>query len=314
MVSEHDMRHGGLVERMADHVVRLDGGLSTALEERGVVLRDSLWTARLLLEAPAEVTAAHAAFVAGGAEVLITASYQVSEQGFAEVGLSGGDAREALRSSIGAARAAAGSGPGRALVAASVGPYGAVLADGSEYRGRYGLTIDELVAFHAGRLEVLLSAAPDALAVETIPDLDEAVALAQVMGERGTALPPSWVSFSCDADGRLWSGHDVAAAAEVVATVPGVVAVGVNCTAPPNVGAALARIRAVTDLPLVAYPNRGGSWDAESGAWHDDSGSVTAEMVHEWLGLGVRLFGGCCGYGPAALVELVELAGAAAET
>lgn len=302
--------------RLADHVVLLDGGLSTALEERGHVLTDSLWTGRLLLEAPSEITAAHASFVAAGAEILITASYQVSEVGFASVGLSAADARNALRASVGAARAAAASGEPAALVAASVGPYGAVLADGSEYRGRYGLTVDELAAFHATRLDVLLSADPDAVAVETIPDLDEARALARVLGPRRDRLPPTWVSFSCTSDGRLWSGDDVAEAARVVAEVPGVVAVGVNCTAPADVSAALERIRTVTDLPLVAYPNGGGVWDGAANCWiggSDTSGTalVDAALVAAWLGLGVRLLGGCCGYGPAALARLAaELRGA----
>lgn len=289
-----------LTTRIADHVVRLDGGLSTALEERGHLLADSLWTARLLLEAPSEVTAAHASFVAAGAEVLITASYQVSEQGFLAAGLSRADAVSALRASVSAARAASGS----AVVAASVGPYGAVLHDGSEYRGSYGLTVDELAEFHAARIDALLDARPDALAVETIPDLDEAVALAQVLRARERRLPPVWMSFSCAPDGRLHSGHDVAEAAAIVADVPGVVAVGVNCTAPLDVGSALTRIRAVTDLPLVAYPNRGGRWDASGGGWLDDESGIDADLVRGWLDLGVRLLGGCCGFGPADVAGL----------
>jgi len=292
-----------LTDRLADHVVLLDGGLSTALEERGHVLADALWTARLLLEAPSEVTAAHAAFVAAGAEVLITASYQVSEQGFVAAGLSAADARDALRASVGAARAAGGS---TALVAASVGPYGAILHDGSEYRGRYGLSIDELVAFHRARVDVLISARPDALAVETIPDLDEAQALAQVLAALPPGAPPAWVSFSCGPGGALASGDDVADAAAAVAAVPGVVAVGVNCTAPGDVTAALARVRSVTDLPLVAYPNRGGHWDAASGTWGESAGVVDTAVVGEWLALGVRLLGGCCGYGPEALSQLAS--------
>ena len=59
-------------------------------------------------------------------------------------------------------------------MAASVGPYGAVLADGSEYRGDYGLTVAELRAWHRPRLDVLLAAGADVLAVETIPSLAEA--------------------------------------------------------------------------------------------------------------------------------------------
>ena len=188
-------------------------------------------------------------------------------------------------------------------MAASVGPYGAILHDGSEYRGRYGLTVDELVAFHRPRLDVLLSARPDAIAVETIPDLDEAAAVAEVLGALPAGGPPAWIAFSCAADGRLHSGHDVADAAALVAAVPGVVAVGVNCTRPADVAPALERIRSVTELPLVVYPNGGGSWDAEHNCWHDQEFAAD-DLVAEWLDLGVRLLGGCCGYGPSALAAL----------
>jgi homocysteine S-methyltransferase len=53
-----------------------DGGLATELEARGHDLSDSLWSARLLLDAPAEVTAAHLAFYLAGAVIATTASYQ----------------------------------------------------------------------------------------------------------------------------------------------------------------------------------------------------------------------------------------------
>ena len=165
------------------------------------------------------------------------------------------------------------------------------------------MTVDELVAFHRPRLDVLLSARPDAIAVETIPDLDEAVALAEVLGSLPPGAPPAWIAFSCAADGRLHSGHDVADAAALVAAVPGVVAVGVNCTRPADVAPALERIRSVTELPLVVYPNGGGSWDAEHNCWHDQEFAAD-DLVAEWLDLGVRLLGGCCGYGPSALAAL----------
>ena len=200
-----------------------------------------------------------------------------------------------------AARAA-----GPRFVAASVGPYGAILADGSEYRGNYGLSVDELVAFHAPRIDVLISARPDALAIETIPDLDEAHALARVLASLPSPVP-AWVSFACGSGGRIHSGHDVAEAAAVVAAAPGVFAVGVNCTAPADVGPALERIRSVTDLPLVVYPNAGREWDGVRHEWCGDGEPVNAELLGEWLDLGVRLIGGCCGFGPAAIARLGDL-------
>jgi len=85
-----------------------------------------------------------------------------------------------MRRSVSLAHAARAemAGDGRARwVAASVGPYGAALADGSEYRGRYGRSVRELTAWHRPRLEVLAEAGPDVLALETVPDIDEAEAL-----------------------------------------------------------------------------------------------------------------------------------------
>ena len=135
--------------------VVVDGGLSTQLALLGEDTSGILWTGRVLLDNPAAVQRAHADFVAAGADVVITASYQVSRWGFEQAGMTADDADAALRASTVAARAAIAAVPGSdARVAASVGPYGAILHDGSEYRGRYGRTHRQLVDFHrrtAGR-------------------------------------------------------------------------------------------------------------------------------------------------------------------
>jgi homocysteine S-methyltransferase len=118
-----------------------DGGLATELEARGHDLSDSLWSARLLMDAPEEITAAHLAFFEAGAMIATTASYQASFSGFASRGLARGESARLMRRSVELAQAARdrAAGDGRTLwVAASVGPYGAALADGSEYRGRGG--------------------------------------------------------------------------------------------------------------------------------------------------------------------------------
>ena len=82
-----------------------------------------------------------------------------------------------MRRSVELAKAARDEVGGDGWVAASVGPYGAALANGEEYVGRYGLSVAQLADWHRPRLEVLVDAGPDVLAVETVPDIDEAEAL-----------------------------------------------------------------------------------------------------------------------------------------
>ena len=184
-----------------DDVLVLDGGLSNALEDRGVDLSSDLWTARLLLDDPSQIAAVHRDYYLAGADVATTASYQASVPSLVAAGLTQREAEHTIVASVALARevrdeVAASTGR-RLLVAASVGPYGAVLADGSEYRGRYGVSPAALRDFHGPRLELLASAGPDLLAVETIPDADEAEVLVPLLDELGL---PAWFSYSVAGD------------------------------------------------------------------------------------------------------------------
>ncbi|HSL12459.1 MAG TPA: homocysteine S-methyltransferase [Actinomycetota bacterium] len=302
----------------ADDVLVLDGGLATALEAAGADLSDELWSARLLLDDPSAIADVHRAYLDAGADVIITASYQASVDGFMRRGLSRDAAEELIRSSVTLARRVRDGwwGDGRAgrrrpLVAASVGPYGAVLADGSEYRGDYGLTVDELAAFHEPRLRLLIDREPDLLAIETIPSLDEARALAQAL-ERAPAAPPAWWSFTCRDDEHLADGSAFGDAVDVAAAAPGTLAVGVNCTDPRLVARLVEAAASRTGLPVVVYPNRAARWDATAKRWGDDGVDDLAVMAPTWRDAGARLIGGCCGTLPRDIRAIAAAVGPAA--
>jgi homocysteine S-methyltransferase len=286
----------------AEDVLVLDGGLSNQLADQGCDLSDPLWSARLLADAPAQIEAAHTAYVRAGAQVLITASYQATYQGFARRGVGRAETAGLLRSSVALARRAAAGGSG-VRVAASVGPYGAMLADGSEYRGRYGMSVRELTAFHRPRIETLAEAAPDVLALETVPDIDEAEAM---LGAVEGAGVPVWLSYTIDGD-RTRAGQPLADAFALAAGCDAVVAVGVNCCAPGDAAAAVALAAATTGKPVVVYPNSGERWDAGRG-WSGRS-AFRADDVLGWRSAGARLIGGCCRVGPAAIAEMAAALG-----
>ncbi len=268
----------------------IDGGLSTELERLGAKIQGELWTGRALLDDPDLVLQAHRAFALAGAEVVISSSYQLSRQGFLEVGLTEADADEALRRSIAVAReAVAGTD---AKVAASIGPYGAVLHDGSEYRGDYTVSQAQLEDFHATRLAVLLEESPDFLAIETIPNLVEARALAQVLKGIET---PKWFSFTAGSADLLWSGEKIEDAVAEIAGLSNLVAVGVNCVNPEFVAEIAGRIKPLVAAQIIAYPNRGGTWDSANGVWLGNKPREFASWLPEWQAAGVSWVGGCCG-------------------
>jgi homocysteine S-methyltransferase len=282
----------------------LDGGMSNQLEAAGHDLSDALWSARLLADDPSAIVAAHAAYFAAGAQVAISSSYQASFDGFARKGFSRDEAARLFGLSVELARRAAEDfrdAQRPRYVAASVGPYGAVLADGSEYRGRYGLTVAQLEGFHRSRIEALAAAAPDVLALETVPDTDEAEAMLRVVGSLGL---PSWLSYTI-CGSRTRAGQPLAEAFELAASVDSILAIGVNCCAPQDVAPAVEIAAAVTGKPVVVYPNSGESWDAAAHTWQG-SNTFDAGLVESWVRAGARLIGGCCRVGPVGISAVAQ--------
>lgn len=298
-----------LAQRLASGPVVLDGGLATLLEAHGHDLTSALWSARLLLDDPGAITAAHREYFEAGAQVAITSSYQASFDGFAALGLDRAAAADALRRSVALARTAAAQATGQATgpadgvggrwVAASVGPYGAALADGSEYRGDYGLSVAELRAWHRPRLQVLAGAGADVMAIETIPCLAEVEALLEEL--RGTGMP-AWLSLTC-AGGQTRAGEPASEAFAMAADVEEIIAVGVNCCDADEALGLVELAVQQSGKPGVVYPNSGERWDADRRCWSGTS-TFGPEHAAEWIAAGAALVGGCCRVGPAAISRL----------
>ncbi|MGA2652437.1 MAG: homocysteine S-methyltransferase [Terracidiphilus sp.] len=291
----------------------LDGGMASELEYQGASIDGPLWSAHVLEDAPEKVIAVHRAYIQAGADCILTASYQVSRMGYAEVGLNADRADAALLKSVALARtAAADFSERRIVVAASLGPYGAALHNGAEYHGNYEVGFSDLVAFHRERIGVLAAVAgtqaPDLLAFETLPSLEEAEAI-------GEALSPwpelaAWFSFNCRDEKHVAHGELLSECAAAVARFPQTIAIGVNCTQPALIPALIAELRHASNKPIVVYPNSGEGWDATTRQWtgKGDPESYGAQAA-EWFRAGAQIVGGCCRTRP----EHIRLVAAAHE-
>jgi homocysteine S-methyltransferase len=215
----------------------------------------------------------------------------------------------------------------RLLVAGSVGPYGAYLANGSEYRGDYTVSAEEMKEFHRPRIQALgkttrdlsrersslpriltldlVKANVDLLACETMPSYPEIQALASLLQEEFPDVS-AWVSCTvrdskCLSDGTLLS--DVV---QFLDQCPNVVAIGVNCIPRKIVSDVLEEISRFTSKPLVAYPNSGEAWDGSRKVWVGDKAqeSDASADVKRWRERGARLIGGCCRTGPSDIKQI----------
>ncbi len=292
------------IDSILDHYPALviDGALATELERRGCDLKDDLWSAKILLEQPEKIKQVHYDYFRAGADCAITASYQATIEGFIKRGLNEREAIALIQKSVQLALEARDEfwadesnrvGRLRPFVAASVGPYGAYLADGSEYRGNYGLTENELMDFHRPRMRALIEAGADLLACETIPCLVEAQALGKLLDEfQGMQ---AWISFSCRDEAHVSEGQRLEDCVRLMEKSPFVVAVGINCTSPKHIPSLIREAREATDKPVIVYPNSGEIYDASRNDW--DGYPVYASFgdeAREWFKAGARLIGGCC--------------------
>ncbi len=287
-------------------VLLLDGGLATELEKQGFVLDTALWSAHFLVSDPDAIRTVDRCYLDAGADCITTASYQASMAGFVAVVLSKREAGSLLRKAVALAREACDEyiegiktgTPLRPLVAASIGPYGAYLADGAEYRGDYGVSKQELRAFHEPRWEILASSPADLLACETIPSFQEAEVLLALLQQTPDLF--AWMSFSCRDGAHISDGTPITECAALFDACEQVVSVGVNCTAPRYMASLIEQVRAgAPGKPVVVYPNSGEVYDAQTKTWAGTADPLSCGLdAQDWFRRGARLIGGCCRMGP----------------
>jgi S-methylmethionine-dependent homocysteine/selenocysteine methylase len=302
--------------------------MGTELLARGALLPAPLWSAQALLDAPRLVEAIHRENAEAGADVLTIASFRLHARNVRE-SLCSLSQRKLIATAVNLARRAAGgeekisSKVNMADAPRAAAPQGrrADRPRSSATRPSKKLFNDILIAGslapledcyrpdlvpkqenilfseHSGMAAALAAAGVDLILVETMNTVREAAAAARAAA--ATGLP---VAVSCvtDGGGRLLSGEAVEEFARVLLSLsPPPDALGVNCVAARLLAGDLARLAAAAPgIPLAAYGNTFGATVGPG-----DYAALTAE----WLGIGARLVGGCCGTTAAHTRAVVRL-------
>lgn len=300
-----------------DYII-LDGALGTELEKRGYDVSGKLWSAKYLLENPQVIQDLHETYLQAGADILTTSSYQATVQGLEDFGLSEKVALDTIALTVDLAKAArdkiwtelADADKNKRpypLISGDVGPYAAYLADGSEYTGAYDLSQEDYKNFHRPRIQTLLDAGSDLLGIETIPNVNEAKALIDLLA---TEFPQveAYISFTAQDNAHISDGTSIEEVAALCDTSQQVLALGINCSAPRVFDGLLKRIRQVTDKPLVTYPNSGEIYDGATQTWKSvpDNSHTLLENALLWHQSGAKVVGGCCRTSPEDIAYLAK--------
>jgi S-methylmethionine-dependent homocysteine/selenocysteine methylase len=294
----------------ANPVVILDGGMGRELQRRGAPFRQPEWSALALSEAPEQVVAVHAAYIAAGAQVITSNSYAVvpfhiGEARFAAEGLALADTAGRL------ARQAVEASGGKTLVAGSLPPlFGSYRPDLFE-ASRVNQVLAPLVAGLAPHVDLWLAETQSATA--------EARAIRAGLPADGK---PFWLSFTLqdedtDEVPRLRSGEPVAEAAAVAAEL-GVAVLLFNCSQPEVIGGAIDAARATfarlgVQVAIGAYANAFPPQPKEATA-NDGLDPLRDDLdppgylqwAADWRARGASHLGGCCGIGPEHIAVLAQ--------
>jgi len=270
--------------------------MGSDLDRRGLPTTLPLWSAIGLIERPDLVRAIHRDNMDAGADIVTTNTFRSTARTLRKAGLDESAAERLDYLAVELALSARDeAGRPDALVAGSIAPLDEC------YEPTFTTADDEALEEHAAQARNLAAAGVDFLMVETMPTIREATLAAQAALQSGL---PVTVGFVCEPSpehggaARLMSGESLAAAVEALRPFP-VTMIFANCAAPPVISSALAQLRDLTEVPIGGYANVGQV--DENVGWNPAGalrGGAYAEAAAEWLDLGARVIGGCCGTHP----------------
>jgi S-methylmethionine-dependent homocysteine/selenocysteine methylase len=249
-----------------------------------------------LIERPDLVQAIHRDNLVAGADIITTNTFRSTARTLRKAGLDEAAADGLDRLAVELARAARDeAGRGDALIAGSIAPLDEC------YDPTFEAGDEAALIEHAAQAQNLAAAGVDFLMIETMPTIREAVLTTQAALRTGL---PVTVGFVCepatDAGGaaRLMSGESLAEAVAALKPYP-VTMVFANCAAPGVITSAITQLRNLTDIPVGGYANVGQvdsdvGWNPAGALW----GDAYADAAAQWLDLGARVIGGCCGTHP----------------
>ncbi len=316
-----------LTECLQERILLIDGGMGTMIQSYGLKEADyrgerfAAWPSDLkgnndllVLSKPQVIREIHEAYLAAGADILETNSFNATRIAMADYqmeDLSAEINREAARLARQVADEWTTKDPNKPrFVAGILGPTNRTCSISPDVNdpGARNVTYDELVAAYTESTLALIEGGAHIIMIETIFDTLNAkaavFAVEGVFDSLGYRLPVMISGTITDASGRTLSGQTTEAFYNSLRHARPL-SFGLNCALGPKelrqYVEELARISEtyVSVHPNAGLPNAFGGYDLEA--------DEMADHIREWAQSGfLNLVGGCCGTTPAHIAAMAK--------
>ena len=269
----------------------LDGSLSYPLENKGINLNTRLWTAQVLIDDPHILSEIHSNYVKCGVDYISTSSYQLSHDALLQLGYSKKEINKIFKRSVDLAVKAVEKK--EIEIVGSFGPFGSLLADGSEYTGKY--KYDDLIIkdYHKNNFKVINNQKLDIILYETIPSLKEIKIILDVIKYSQKKF---WISMTCNKNLKLRDNSSLKEACKILSEMDNISVIGVNCVDPLITSDIIKKLKDYSSKKILVYPNSGEKYNSYTKKWDGES-SINNELIKDWISLSPDIIGGCCRVG-----------------
>ncbi len=281
-------------EFLSTHIVTLDGGMGTLLQEKGLLPGEhpETWN----LTHPDVIRDIHRQYYDAGSNVVSTNTFGANCLQFSD-----GELDEILSAAFENARAArdASTNPGEKFIALDIGPTGKLLRPLGE------LDFEDAVEIFAKTIRLGVRYGAELIFIETMNDSYETKAA--VLAAKENSDLPVLVSNAYGEDGKLMTGATPAAMVAMLEGL-GVDGLGTNCSlGPKQLQPVVDELLACASVPVLCKPNAGLPREENGKTIFDVSAEDFATEVSYMVQKGVRIFGGCCGTTPAYIAATTAL-------
>lgn len=282
-----------VLEYLKEHIVYLDGGMGTLLQQRG--LQPGELPERWNVSHPDVIVDIQRSYFDAGTNIICTNTFGANSLKFDDEEL-----EKLIQAAIDNARQARDTSNGvqEKFIALDIGPMGKLLKPYGDFE------FEDAVAVYAKTVQIGAAYGVDLIYIETMNDSYDTKAA--LLAAKENSDLPVFVSNAYGEDGKLMTGASPAA---MVAMLEGMHAdaIGANCSLGPK------QLKGVVDeyleyasVPVLLKPNAGLPRSENGKTVYDVFPDEFSDDVLDFVKAGVRVVGGCCGTTPDFIAATVE--------
>ena len=281
-----------IIDKMNETPLVFDGAMGTVIYEKGVFINACF--DELNLTRPDLIKSIHKEYIEAGADVILTNTFGTNKFKLEKFGL-GNKIYDINLAGAKLAREEAGV---NIYVLGSIGP---CLSKGSSLTIE---NIDELKENYKAQIKGLADGGVDGFIMETHHNMDEIKFGAELI-KKICPNQPLIVSLACRKEKETLSGLDIKEAVKQLDKNNNIDAIGLNCIIGPHAMlSVLEDVINLTSKPFIVEPNAGHPQNVDGRMIYMSTPEYFTTYSQNYIRLGVRGVGGCCGTTPKHISEM----------